>query len=175
MAKDIRSFHEIVLTPKRTLIICDIDDTLMKLDRTPEMCQAESIAFFPKASPEFQYTYGCNLWLAYRKSVSPQWTDCPGFADMIGRLSADSRLVFLTARSGGVSEYWTRRDFACLGLPYDESGVFYTGNLISKGEFIRRFIPLEGFEHVVFIDDLLGNLETVATIFPRIQCYRFCK
>jgi hypothetical protein len=83
--------------------------------------------------------------------------------------------VFLTARGGGELADWTRRDFDCLGLIYDPSGVFYTGNAMTKGEYIQNHIPLEGFEKVIFIDDLQENIDSVSRHFPNIQCYLWKK
>jgi hypothetical protein len=90
---------------------------------------------------------------------------------MLTKLSPSSRLAFLTARAGGELADWTRRDFESLGLIYDASGVFYTGNKTTKGKFIQNNIPLEGFEKVIFIDDLQENIDSVLRHFPDIQCY----
>ena len=170
---EIRSFREVVITPQRTLILCDIDDTLLKWDRTLESCIVEAISLFPNESEDFQRRFGYNIWVTYREIVPPIWTDERGFVDMLGRLSPCSRLAFLTARAGGECAEWTRRDFASLGLTYDPSGVFYTGNTMTKGKYIENHIPLEGFEHVIFIDDLQENIDSVSANFPQIQCYRW--
>lgn len=170
---EIRSFREVVITPQRTLILCDIDDTLLKWDRTLESCIVEAISLFPNESEDFQRRFGYNIWVTYREIAPPIWTDERGFVDMLGRLSPCSRLAFLTARAGGECAEWTRRDFASLGLTYDPSGVFYTGNTMTKGEYIENHIPLEGFEHVIFIDDLQENIDSVSANFPQIQCYRW--
>jgi hypothetical protein len=105
----------------------------------------EAISFFPKESENFQRGFGQNIWLSYRESVPPIWTDQKGFINMMGRLSPCSRLAFLTARTGGELADWTRRDFKALGLTYDASGVFYTGNRVTKGRFIKNHIPLHLF------------------------------
>jgi len=172
---EIRSFREVVLTTHKTLILCDIDDTLLRWDRTPESCFAEAAAFFPKDSAKFQQAFGQNLWINYRQSVPPIWTDRNGFADMVRRLSDESRLAFLTARTGGIYEHWTQRDFASLGIPYESKDVFYTGNRMTKGEFIQNHIPLGEYERVVFIDDLPENILSVSTAFPAIECYLWTK
>jgi hypothetical protein len=168
---EIRSFSEIVITSQRTLILCDIDDTVLKWDRTLESCIIEAVFLFPKESESFQRGFGQNLWIAYRETVPPSWTDQSGFMNMMGRLSPSSRLSFLTARAGGELADWTRRDFDSLGLIYDPSDVFYTGNKMTKGKFIQNHIPLEGFERVIFIDDLQENIDSVSGNFPDIQCY----
>jgi hypothetical protein len=172
---EIRSFSEIVITSQRTLILCDIDDTVLKWDRTLESCIIEAVFLFPKESESFQRGFGQNLWIAYRETVPPIWTDQSGFMTMMGRLSPSSRLVFLTARAGGELAHWTRHDFESLGLTYDPSGVFYTGNKMTKGKFIKNHIPLEGFERVIFIDDLQENIDSVSGNFPDIQCYLWKK
>lgn len=98
---EIRSFREVVITPQRTLILCDIDDTLSKWDRTIESCIVEAITLFPNEPEFFQQMFGYNLWVTYRETTPPIWTDERGFVDMLGRLSPSSRLAFLTARAGG--------------------------------------------------------------------------
>lgn len=170
---EIRSFSEVVITPQKTLILCDIDDTLLKWDRTIESCMDEAISLFPNESEYFQRRVGNDIWVTYLETVSPIWTDKVGFFDMIGKLSPCSRVAFLTARVGGEYFEWTRRDFESLGLTYDPSGVFYTGGKMTKGKYIRNHIPLEGFEYVIFIDDLQDNIHSVSANFPQIQCYRW--
>jgi len=147
----------------------------VKWDRTLESCIVEAISLFPKESENFQRGFGQNIWLAYRETVPPIWTDEKGFINMLTKLSPCSRLAFLTARAGGELADWTRRDFEYLGLTYDPSGVFYTGNRVTKGMFIKNHIPLEGFEKVIFIDDLQENIDSVLDEFPRIQCYLWKK
>ena len=170
---EIQSFHEVVITPQRTLVLCDIDDTLLKWDKTLESCMAEAVSLFPNEQEYFQRINGYNLWTNYLDSVPPSWTDQEGFVNMLGRMSPCSRLVFLTARAGGEYAEWTKTNFECLGLNYNASGVFYTGNRMTKGEYIRRFIPLEGYEKVIFIDDLPENITSVSSTFPEIQCYQW--
>jgi hypothetical protein len=168
---EIRSFSEIVITPQRTLILCDIDDTLLKWDLTLEACFIDAITLFPTETEDFQRNFARNIWLTNREMAPPSWTDQKGFINMLTNLSPCSRLVFLTARAGGELADWTRRDFESLGLVYDPSGVFYTGNRVTKGTFIKDHIPLEGFEKVIFIDDLQENIDSVSAAFPQIQCY----
>ena len=172
---EIRSFSEIDITPQRTFILCDIDDTLLKWDRTLESCIVEAITLFPKESESFQRRFGNNLWLNYRETVPPIWTDQNGFVNMLTKLSPCSQLSFLTARAGGELAHWTQHDFEALGLTYDPAGVFYTGNRVTKGEYIKNHIPLEGFEKVIFIDDLQENIDSVSGAFPQIQCYLWKK
>jgi hypothetical protein len=172
---EIQSFSEIVITSQTTLILCDIDDTILKWDRTLESCIIEAVFRFPKESENSQRRLGQILWLSYRESVPPIWTDQKGFMNMMGRLSPFSRLVFLTARTGGEHSDWTRHDFESLGLTYDPSGIFYTENKMTKGNFIKNYIPLEGFEKVIFIDDLQENIDSVSGNFPDIQCYLWKK
>jgi len=168
---EIRSFREIVITSQRTLILCDIDDTILKWDLTIDSCFIDAVTLFPTESEEFQRNFARNIWLTNRELVPPSWTDQSGFVNMLSRLSPSSRLAFLTARAGGELADWTRRDFESLGLIYDASGVFYTGNKTTKGKFIQNNIPLEGFEKVIFIDDLQENIDSVLRHFPDIQCY----
>ena len=72
---EIRSFREVIITSQRTLILCDIDDTLLNWDRTLESCIVEAILLFPNESENFQRRFGYNIWITYRETVPPIWTD----------------------------------------------------------------------------------------------------
>jgi len=78
--------------------------------------------------------------------------------------------VFLTARSLE-EEKATRKEFSFLGINYDFFKVFYTGDKISKGSFIKKNFKIKG-KNVLFIDDYIGNIESVSKI-PSIKCFKF--
>ena len=169
----IHSFSDVPIRGQKVLILCDIDDTLLKWKCSITSFYAIAMTYFPTESPEIHYAYAKNKMNVYRQSEPPIWTDKKGFADMITKLTPESKMIFLTARTGGIYANWTKRDFAHLGIPYDDSSVFYTCNKMSKGEYIRLYIPIEGFDQVIFIDDMPDNIRSVQEYFPNIECFRW--
>jgi hypothetical protein len=111
--------------------------------------------------------------LTFRKNTKPELTDANGFTDMVNRMSSTSKIVFLTARPGGKDAHYTKKDFESIGINYEDESVFYTNNVISKGEYIYRFIKTNQFDQVIFIDDLWENMMTVRLYCPKIDRYHF--
>lgn len=176
----IRSFRDIPLTyEKRTLIICDIDDTLLKWEKTLQTFYNQSLVLFSTSGHTgdrlhvLAKTYAVQLYNTYRQKILPTATDGPGFTDLMQRimLIPGSEIIFLTARSD--CNDITRQDFANIGLRYDQFKVYYTANNISKGEYIQQKINVAAFDHVIFIDDLMENILSVNRFCPTIECYRF--
>jgi hypothetical protein len=89
---------------------------------------------------------------------------------MLHILKDKGELVFLTARSLE-EEMGTRKEFSFLGINYDFFKVFYTGDKISKGSFIKKNFKIKG-KNVLFIDDYIGNIESVSKL-PSIKCFKF--
>jgi len=56
-----------------------------------------------------------------------------------------------------------------------ELPVYFCGGNISKGQFIKDNINIDDFDHVIFIDDLESNLESVHETFidTNITLYKF--
>lgn len=176
----IRSFRDIPLSyEKRTLILCDIDDTLMKWDKTPQTFYNQGLIIFSavgRTGPSLHSSaesYARVMFHRYRQTEPPTPTDSTGFTDLIQRISLipGSEIMFLTARAD--FDNITRRDFSNIGLHYDQFKVHFTGNQITKGDYIEKKIDLSPFDKVIFIDDLVENLMSVHRICPTVECYRF--
>lgn len=176
----IRSFRDIPLTyEKRTLIICDIDDTLIKWEKTLQSFYNQSLVLFSTSGTTgntlhlLAKRYAIQLYNTYRQKVPPTPTDPQGFIDLMQRITLipGSEIIFLTARTD--CDNITRQDFATIGLRYDQFKVYFTANQISKGEYIQQKINAALFDHVIFIDDLMENIISVNRFCPTIECYRF--
>ena len=173
MAKPISSFREIDLVEgKRTLILCDIDETLLTWDK-------KSSDFYNEVSKTNINTSTMKLILlahsqytTYRCTVPPKATDIEGFCDLLSRNSTTpgSKLMFLTART---ASHHTADDFKHLGLEYKYFDVHYTANKISKGEYIKRYINLSKYDDVIFIDDQPNYIHSVLLEVPVVRCYLF--
>ena len=110
------------------------------------------------------------IYRDYKQTTYPKLTDYPGFMLMMHILKDKGELVFLTARKSD-EEKDTRKEFSFLGINYDFFKVFYTGDKISKGSFIKKNFKIKG-KNVLFIDDYIGNIESVSKI-PSIKCFKF--
>lgn len=164
---NIKSFISVVPHIKpNTLIICDIDDTFLRYEK--------GFGYFydkMKQKPKIDALKQTNaIYREYKQTNYPKFTDYPGFMLMIHILKDKGELVFLTARKSD-EEKDTRKEFSFLGINYDFFKVFYTGDKISKGSFIKKNFKIKG-KNVLFIDDYIGNIESVSKI-PSIKCFKF--
>jgi predicted secreted acid phosphatase len=101
-------------------------------------------------------------------------TDKEGFLFMLERINElGGKLIFLTARSS-ISHKKTLDDLKKVGLENPESyEIHYTGNEITKGDYIKKFDLLKGYDHHIFIDDHPHFLESALRIYPNMNCYLF--
>ena len=148
--RTINTFMDVVdyiIPTQKTLVICDIDDTIL-------LQKVELLSGI------------------YVNTV--KWTDYIGFHRLLSvTQEAGGKLMFLTARSPE-SVPFTVQDFADLELRYDDFEVHYTGNIITKGQYIDRFIDVTPYDRVIFIDDLIPNIYTVKRAVPSAFCFLFC-
>lgn len=182
------SFDEVILEKNNPLILCDIDETLLTFPKTYNH-------FYQNAKNVYDEIYS-NIKLPrelitrdqhkevktnsmakiayddYLKTTSPQPTDYDGFNRLIRRVQMlNGNIIFVTAR-GINSHEFTRKNFEQVGLNYNQFEVHYT-NANPKGEYIKNNIPLDGYNEIVFIDDLDENIYNVNYHLPQIQLYKF--
>lgn len=192
----ISTFNDVVLSAKKPLILCDIDDTIIGYKKNytffytqvKEMVEIQKSAHSgPQTSfrsimtsnkainmtePEIRNA-AANLYENYRQTSRPKHCDFNGFNDLVKRASnLGGELQFLTAR-GRQATFFTKMQFAEIGITYSSYPVHYTGGIISKGEYITKYIDLNQYGEVIFIDDLDNYIKTVVELCPYIQCYKF--
>ena len=157
----IDSFDQIQINPN-TLIICDIDETLLYFPEPITNSFKDSLE-----SRDIEY------W--NKIFIKPLHTDIEGFGRLLLRLAMyNGGLCFLTARPGHNENIeFTRDNFASLKLSYEAFKVYYSW-LVPKGEFIKQQINLTGYKDIIFIDDMDYNLKNVNFYFgEQIKCYKF--
>jgi len=161
---NIKSFISVIPHIKEnTLVICDIDDTFLRYEKGYGY-------FYDKVKANHTKKDAGKIYREYKQKNSPKLTDYSGFMIMMHILKDKGELVFLTARKSE-EEKDTRKEFSYLGINYDFFKVFYTGDRVSKGTFIKKNFKIKG-KNVLFIDDYLGNIESVSRI-PSIKCFKF--
>lgn len=173
----INTFNDIKLTNPNTLVICDIDDTLVYWDKKKEDYYEMVQNDFPEFSQEEIDKEALDFLNIYKTIFPPKITDPNGFSNLKEKIKLlpSSKMIFLTARTSDLKNdnKFTRKNFETIGLDYNDWEVHYTNNRISKGEYIKKNINLEGYDEIIFIDDYESYIKHVKDIFPHINCYKF--
>ena len=173
MTKIIYSFDEIIIAKNNPLILCDIDDTILRFNYNLVHFYNEAKILYPKASDNELFNRANNDFYIYRILNRPFHTDLDGFNNLCERTQqVNGELMFITARSH-FAEDTTKKQFKTIGIDYNKFKIHYLSNTISKGDYIKKNINLEGREEIIFIDDQDYNLDNVKNILPQIKCYKF--
>jgi hypothetical protein len=181
--KTIHSFLEVTLTKPKTLILCDIDDTILGYDKNfnyfyQQLKNTPSLELFSKMAPyelnDIELRQKADMqYLLYRQKHIPVHCDYIGFMDMVNKVKqTGGDVMFLTARNIWSSTI-TRNQLRQIGLNYDDYVVYYTGGNVNKGYYIITHIDLDKYNDVIFIDDLEQNIEAVTFLCPTVRCYQF--
>lgn len=171
----IDTFFDVEIKPK-TLVMCDIDNTLITWSKTREqfadqVCMANFISAYFKNAPFIRDMINRN-YAEYCANTPPEPTDYYGFRDLEQRLErSGGELVFVTARWKEADQH-TRTQLRLLGFNANYR-IHYTDGSIDKGAYITQNINTGRFNHSVFIDDIPQVLDTVKNQHPYVQCYRF--
>jgi hypothetical protein len=173
----INSFKEVVLNENiKPLVICDIDYTLLccsvPIDKIYKLLKDD--CEFLEIEDKNLRKYA-NDWrnTAYHMGFIKQ-TDPEGFSEMVNNIKRlGGKLIFLTAR-GNLAHDMTINQFIKVGIQNPQHyEIYYTNNTITKGEYIKKYDLIQGFESVSFIDDYPCYLDSVSKLFPEINCYLF--
>ncbi len=166
MIQTINSFTQIKINYTKTLVICDIDETVITFDSGKDFCA--------KLAEEMGDSFE-QIFQMYKCINKPTQTDPTGFNELVNKLKlTQNNLIFLTARNESATKK-TKSDLNGAGLDYDAQPVYYTNNLISKGEYIKSNIKLDDYQRVIFIDDYPSYIQSVIELNPQIECYLFKK
>jgi len=171
--KIIHTFNDILLTKENPLVLCDIDDTILKY-------KYDFVDFFKKnvlisqgASHEELINYANDDYYIYRILNDPFHTDQDGFNSLLNKIKElNGEIMFITSRSKGTIDM-TKRHFKRLNIPYNKKNIHYLSNLTKKGEFISKHIDVKGRGEILFIDNLTNNITNVELFNPSISCYKF--
>ncbi len=173
MFTTISSFNQIEIKKKNTLVLCDIDDTLLYYPDCDKKCQ-EILKDMFTIDKNLDYNLELiNLKNMYKQINSPSHTDYIGFTNLIKKLEkTEGTLMYLTARSECYDKI-TKCHLKKIDIDKYNFKIHYTNNEISKGEYIKKFINLDEWEEIIFIDDYPSYIESVYNLFPQIKCYNF--
>ncbi len=176
--KTIRTFSEIDMQ-ENTLILCDIDDTIlhhpainvnwiMMIHRFFHLQYKTEHGHFNQLQTEID----TNAYLdSIFESVPMRHTDCDGFFAMLAHQATD--LAFVTARHSTTKDF-TYDNLRSLDIDPEKYAVHFAGNM-GKGDYINLHFDLSKYDRVVFIDDQPRNLENVflRLFHTNLELYQF--
>jgi hypothetical protein len=173
----IHKFSEIEIKPN-TLVLCDIDETFLHHPAINNTWIMLIHNFFCIQTQKRLGKLDNNMaYLAARRYIDEiidaipfRHTDEEGFFAMMN--SAED-FAFVTARYPTAKEF-THSNLRSMNLDPENFNIHYCGD-IAKGEYIMQNFDLSKYDHVVFIDDQLRNLENVYFVVPhsRVEIYHF--
>jgi hypothetical protein len=175
--KTIGKFSEIEIKPN-TLVLCDIDDTLM---HHPALNNAWIMVihnFFLMRSKTVFNIYDKQLaYLAAERYIEDilreipiRHTDREGFFSMAEKATD---FAFVTARSPEAKDF-THSNLESIDISPNKYPIHFCG-FTAKGEYINTHFDLSKYDYIVFIDDQERNLYNVASVLyhPNLELYKF--
>ncbi len=179
---EINTFNDIKFNKDtKPLVICDIDHTFIRCLHDLQYFRniVNDNFYLDDNISKLQFTQADDkeaidlMNTAYNIGFIKQ-TDKEGFDKMLKTIKElGGKLIFLTAR-GITGHERTINELKKVGLENPENfDIHYTGNKISKGEYIKKNNLIDGYEHISFIDDYAKYISSVHNIFPHINCYLF--
>ena len=174
MYTKINSFREVEISNKKTLIICDIDDTVLKYKKTFSDFNNNDYYFPGETDLQKKLEFALEFYQMYKiiMPIDIEHTDYDGYCEMLAKLTADSGLIFLTARTSNGHDM-TMKQLQQLNIHNPPRDIYYTDNKCSKGEYIMKNMDLSDWDEIIFIDDSERQILSVACAFPKIRCYLF--
>ncbi len=172
--KCISSFLNIPINSnEKTLVICDIDDTILKAKNSLGHFYQILKNDFSDLPHDKIIKEARDMQSMSNHIVGFSHTDPDGFAQFEAKVKQSSgSICFLTARNKQ-TENFTKKNFEQIGLDYGNYQVYYTNNIKHKGQYIHDHIDTSNYDKVIFIDDSSYQIESVMCMFEHINCYKF--
>ena len=175
---EISSFNEIIINQK-SLIICDIDETILYFEGIDKQWWVDTFNTFYKIHNDYDKADKLSLdkWISYIIDNNPYTTDEIGYNNMLKRVNdTNSRLLFLTARHEHLRDI-TLKHMLHLNI---HNPILHFTNGNCKGQYILDNLinSSQNFEinsnNIIFIDDLLQNIANVSDkLAEHVTCYLF--
>ena len=150
MAFKLSSFRDVEI-PHNSLVVLDIDDTVIKFEEMGRNWWAQKEA-------EVGREETMRIWVENAHVFNPVLTEPKMVPEFIDRVcEAGAHLIFLTARSAELKTL-TEFHLRSCGINTDIQKIYYSQD---KGECLKSIVLTGGFKQVVFIDDMEHNIEAV--------------
>lgn len=152
MATKLNSFNHVII-PRNSLVVLDIDDTVIKFEEMGRSWWAEK-------ESQVGHDETLRIWIENAHVFNPVLTEPDAFPSFLQRIfDANAYLVFLTARCATLKELTMTHLTKC-GINVAAHNVYFSRN---KGECLKSIVQTGGFCQVIFIDDMEYNIESVIT------------
>jgi len=164
----IHGFEEVIpFIHKKTLVVCDIDYTLVHYGKPfiEFLNEARSQTRSQKDHEPIAY----QLYKRHLQSHPPIPTDPSGFIQLLMEVTRQGKLIFVTARPPEYEDF-TRNEFKKLNLDYDFFEVHYLG-LCCKGEFCKQYVP--HYDQICLVDDYKKNIRAFQALIPGSKTFLF--
>jgi hypothetical protein len=170
----INSFQSVFINQhKKPIVICDIDNTFI--------CSLQDYQFYYDIyKNEYNLTNEKYIHYNIKNMMATniingfvKQTDENGFKILLEKIKKQNgKFIFLTSRSS-FSHPKTLNDLKFAKLDYPEQyEIHYTGDQITKANYIYNNNLLFGYNQYIFIDDIPMNIDLVKKN-PHIECYLF--
>jgi hypothetical protein len=166
--KVIKNYDEIILQPN-TLIIMDIDDTLIKFNSIGKTWWKDINEYYAKHNDvKIAKQLAYNDWKSIIEKEKPELLDTELFLELLDRIdNTNSKLILLTARDVEMKPYTLKNIHDC-GIHIEPE---YVHHAWPKGKKVKELYEKYPGDHIVFVDDYLDNIEDVIKEVPNSICY----
>jgi len=172
MIKHINSFSQINSLKPNTLVVLDIDDTIMSFPNIKKEWWNETLKEYLYLGNERAYNEVESLWIQRIIEEPPELLDQTNLMKFLDQISNNNcELIFLTARDKKLS-YLTIHQLEECNIIINPCRIFYNREKGAKLEFIvRNMYP--NIKNIVFVDDLSKNLIDVAYTFNYPELFKY--
>jgi len=164
MIKYINSFSQINISNLKTLVVLDIDDTLISFKDVNTIWWDINYKKLYPIYKENTYNHLEKLWTDYIFNNNPMKLDTDNLTSFLKNIKNNNHeLVILTARDKSILELTMRHLYDC-GIYIDSSRVFFNRN---KGYELKKIVMnlFPDVDNIIFVDDIIQNLVNVEISF----------
>jgi hypothetical protein len=166
MIVNINSFYQIKPLNPNTLVVLDIDDTIMSFTTINKKWWNDTYNTYllHYKDTEKAYKKSEKLWIKYISRSNPNLLDEINFINFLEKISENNcELIFLTARNKKISKL-TMTQLSYCRINIESSKVFFSRN---KGVELKNIVEqtYPNIKDIIFVDDLEENLVKVQLEF----------
>ena len=167
----IKNYDKIDVSLKNTLLVLDIDETIIKFPNINQKWWDDNYGEQYKIH-EIKKARDIVLkkWINIINKFKPIMLDKEKFDQMINKSNKlNHKIIFLTARIPELNEI-TKKNLSDCEIDYYENNLYHLPyqepRAKNKGQIIREVVnQLDNIENIIFVDDMMHNMESVINEF----------
>lgn len=164
MINNISSFSEISRPKSNTLIVLDIDETIITFPTIDKNWWTNTYTLLYPIYYENTQAQIEMLWNEYVSNIQPKVLDSINLFNFLNESKKNNcDIIFLTARYKSMS-LQTLNHLKHVNIIIDPSRIFYNKN---KGQELKNIVinKFRNVKNIIFVDDLNENLLNVQSVF----------